>query len=204
MLTQEQLAHIQFPLGSMRKSDVRTLASEKGFTNAKKHDSQDICFVPDGDYVSFIEQYTGTKSQSGDFLDTNGNVLGHHRGAIGYTIGQRKGLGLACGKPVYVCSKSMSDNTVTVGDEDKLFSKVLYANDLNWIAFDALTEPIHVWAKSRYRQKEQPVTVYPLSDGRVKAEFDEPQRALTVGQAIVFYDGDTVLGGGTIVNVPSL
>lgn len=198
-LTQDQLAHIQFPLGDLPKSEVRAIAEAQGFINAKKHDSQDICFVPDGNYVAFMERYTGKTYPEGDFLDLSGKVVGKHKGAVGYTIGQRKGLGLAMGAPVYVCSKDMDSNTVTVGPNEALFSTTLVANDLNWFPFEQLAEPIRCKAKARYRQQEQPATVYPMENGCVRVVFDEPQRAITTGQAVVFYDGDMVLGGGTII-----
>ena len=198
-LTQHQLAHTKFPLGGMTKEQVRDIASEQGFINAKKRDSQDICFIPDGDYRTFMERYTGKNYPAGNYLDLSGKVIGKHSGAVGYTIGQRKGLGIALGEPVYVCSKDMDANTVTVGPDAALFSKVLLARDWNWIAVPELTEPLRCKARVRYRHTEQPATVYPLPDGTAKVEFDEPQRAITPGQTVVLYDGDTVLGGGTIL-----
>ena len=200
-LTQQQLAHTRFPLGDLSKDQVRQIAREQGFFNASKRDSQDICFVPDGDYVAFMERYTGRHYPSGDFLDLQGNVVGRHAGAVGYTIGQRKGLGLAMGAPVYVCSKDMEKNTVTVGPDQALFSASLRANDWNWFPFPELTAPMRVMAKARYRQKEQPATVYPEDSGFARVVFDEPQRAITPGQAVVLYDGDLVVGGGTITEV---
>ena len=198
-LTQEQLAHTRFPLGGLRKSEARAIAEAHGFCNAHKHDSQDICFVPDGDYVGFMERYTGKYYPDGDFLDVNGNVVGRHHGAVRYTCGQRKGLGLALGAPVYVCGKDMEKNTVTVGPESELFKTTLIAGDFNWISIPELTAPMRVKAKARYRQVEQPATAYPLENGLVKVVFDEPQRAITRGQAVVLYDGDVVVGGGTIL-----
>ncbi len=200
-LTQSQLAHIHFPLGDLTKEQVRQIAEEQGFLNARKRDSQDICFVPDGDYFSFLKAYTGKEYAAGDFLDQNGNVIGRHNGAAAYTRGQRKGLGLAMGEPVYVCSKDMENNTVTVGSNDALFSSKLRANNWNFFPFDALTEPMQVLAKARSRMAEQPATVYPEDNGFVRVEFDEPQRAITTGQAVVLYDGDQVIGGGTITEV---
>lgn len=197
-LTQEQLTHIRFPLGGIEKAQVRQIALEQGFLNARKRDSQDICFVPDGDYMAFMERYTGKEYPAGDFLDLNGNVVGKHRGAVGYTLGQRKGLGLAMGAPVYVCGKDMTQNTITVGPNEALFSRELRANDWNWFPFPQLTGPMRVWAKTRYRQLEQPATVYPEENSFARVEFDEPQRAITPGQAVVLYDGDLVIGGGTI------
>ena len=200
-LTQEQLAHTRFPLGEMTKAEARTIAEEQGFINARKHDSQDICFVPDGDYVAFMERYTGKKYTPGDYLDLQGNVVGQHKGAVSYTLGQRKGLNLAMGTPVYVCAKDMERNTVTVGPNEALFSTTLRAADWNWFPFPTLSEPIRVSAKARYNQPPQPATVYPEENGFARVVFEEPQRALTPGQAVVLYDGDMVVGGGTITEV---
>ena len=200
-LTQAQLAHVKLPLGEMTKEQVRKIAQEAGFINARKRDSQDICFVPDGDYVAFMERYTGKSYPKGDFLDLSGNVVGKHQGAVSYTIGQRKGLGLAMGEPVYVCRKDMDANTVTVGPDEALYSASLLANDWNWFPFPELTEPIQVNAKVRYRHNPQPATVYPEENGFARVVFDEPQRAITTGQAVVLYQDDLVIGGGTITEV---
>jgi tRNA-specific 2-thiouridylase len=198
MLTQEQLASVILPLGGMEKSEVREIAEAQGFVNAHKHDSQDICFVPDGDYVRFMEQYTGHTYPSGDFLDPEGHVIGKNRGAVCYTLGQRKGLGIAAGTPVYVCRKCMENNSVTVGPESSLFSRSLLAGDLNWIPFDRLEGKLRVGACTRYHQKEQAATAQMTGDGLLRLDFDEPQRAVTPGQAVVLYQGELVLGGGTI------
>ena len=198
-LTQEQLSHVLFPLGAMTKAQVRKIAEENGLINAAKPDSQDICFVPDGNYAAFIEKSTGRKSPAGDVVNTDGKVVGRHDGLINYTIGQRKGLGIAFGKPTYVVGKNSADNTLVVGSEHELMKKSLIADDLNWISVPALTEPIICKAKTRYRMQEQPCVVYPEPDGRVYVEFNEPQRAITPGQRVVFYDGDIVIGGGVIV-----
>ena len=200
-LTQETLARVKFPLGSLRKTEAREIAAEAGLINARKHDSQDICFVPDGDYARFMEDFTGKHYPAGDFLDENGKKVGTHNGAVRYTIGQRKGLGLAMGAPVYVCAKDMEANTVTVGPEELLFDRIVYADEVNWIAIPALTEPLRVTARTRYHQTEQPATVYPAGEDGFRLEFDEPQRAPTAGQAVVLYQGDVVLGGGTIKSV---
>ena len=200
-LTQEQLAHTRFPLGELTKVEARAIAEERGFINAKKRDSQDICFVPDGDYMAFMERYTGKTYENGNYLDLSGKVVGRHKGAVAYTLGQRKGLGLAMGAPVYVCDKDMAANTVTVGPNEALFHSSLRAADWNWIAIECLKEPIRVMAKARSRMIEQPATVYPEEGGFARVEFDEPQRAITPGQAVVLYDGDTVVGGGTITAV---
>ena len=201
MLTQEQLAHTLFPLGAQPKTETRRIAEQQGFCNARKHDSQDICFVPDGDYVRFMEQYTGKHYPAGNFVDVQGNIVGRHRGAVRYTLGQRKGLGLAMGSPVYVCGKDMAANTVTVGPESCLYHRSLLAENMNWISIPALTEPLRVKAKTRYRQAEQWATALPGPQGMLRLVFDEPQRAMTVGQAVVLYDGDIVVGGGTICQV---
>ena len=200
-LTQDQLAHTLFPLGGMHKDAVRAIAEEQGLCNARKHDSQDICFVPDGDYARFMEDFTGKHYPAGDFLDENGKKVGTHNGAVRYTIGQRKGLGLAMGAPVYVCAKDMQANTVTVGPEENLFDRIVYADEVNWIAIPELTAPLRVTARTRYHQTEQAATVYPAGEGQFRLEFDQPQRAPTPGQAVVLYQGDVVLGGGTIVAV---
>lgn len=197
-LTQEQLAHTRFPLGELTKAQARQIAEVQGFVNARKKDSQDICFVPDGDYMAFLEAYTGEKGRPGDFLDESGKVVGKHRGAAAYTTGQRKGLGLAMGAPVYVICKDMAANTVTVGPNEALFHRSLMAEDVNWMAISQPGEPFRCKAKARSRMTEQPATVYPLEDGRIRVEFDEPQRAITPGQAVVLYEDDLVLGGGTI------
>ena len=199
-LTQEQLAHVRLPLGGLHKSEVRAIAEQQHFVNARKHDSQDICFVPDGDYARFMEDFTGKHYPVGDFLDESGRVVGTHNGAVRYTIGQRKGLGLAMGAPVYVCGKDMQANTVTVGPEEMLFDRIVYADEVNWIAIPELTGPLRVTARTRYHQVEQAATVYPAECG-FRLEFDQPQRAPTPGQAVVLYQGDTVLGGGTITRV---
>lgn len=200
-LTQEQLSHTLFPLGSLTKEQVRIIAQEQGFINAKKRDSQDICFVPDGDYLAFMKRYAGKKYPCGDYLDLQGNKVGTHKGAVGYTLGQRKGLGIALGAPVYVCGKDMQANTVTVGPNEALFHKALRASDWNWIAIPELTTPMRVKAKARSRMTEELATVYPEENGFARVEFDDPQRALTPGQAVVLYDGDTVIGGGTITEI---
>jgi len=197
-LNQHQLAHTRFPLGEYTKAEIREIAEKQGFLNAKKRDSQDICFIPDGDYKAFICRYTGKDYPAGDYLDLQGKVVGRHAGAIGYTLGQRKGLGIALGAPVYVCSKDMAANTVTVGPEEALFTATLLAKDWNWLPFPALSEPIRVMAKARYRHIPQPATVYPTGDGNAKVVFDQPQRAITPGQTVVLYDRDMVVGSGII------
>ena len=198
-MTQEQLAHTLFPLGNMQKSEVRRLAEENRFINAAKPDSQDICFVPDGDYGAFLERYTGKKYAPGPFLDTEGNVLGTHKGTVRYTIGQRKGLGIAFGKPMYVKSIDVQNNTVTLAENQELYSDVLTANEFHWISGRIPPAEVRCKAKIRYRHAEQSAAAYPQPDGKVKIVFDQPQRAITPGQAVVLYDGDVVLGGGRIM-----
>ena len=199
-LTQQQLAHVRLPLGALHKTEVRAIAEQHHFINARKHDSQDICFVPDGDYARFMEGFTGKHYPAGDFLDESGKVVGTHNGAVRYTLGQRKGLGLALGAPVYVCGKDMQANTVTVGPESALFDRIVYAEDVNWIAIPELKEPLRVTARTRYHQTEQAATVYPAENG-FRLEFEQPQRAPTPGQSVVLYQGDVVLGGGIITRV---
>ena len=197
-LNQHQLSHIRFPLGELTKAEVRQIALDNGFLNARKRDSQDICFVPGGDYAAFLARYTGKTYPEGDYLDLSGKVVGRHKGAVCYTKGQRKGLGIALGAPVYVCSKDMEKNTVTVGPNEALFSPGLRANDWNWFPFETLTQPMAVTVKFRHSQQEQSATVYPEENGSARVEFDAPQRAVTPGQAVVLYNGDMVVGGGTI------
>ena len=201
-LTQEQLAHIRFPLGEMPDKDtVRARAAEYGFASAGKKDSQDICFIPDGKYADFIRRRTGREYPAGDFVDGEGKVLGRHKGLIGYTIGQRKGLGLALPAPLYVRRKCMEDNTVLLTPESELYTDTLIAEHFNWVSGVIPTTPVRVTAKTRYSAKEAPATVTALPDGRAQVVFDTPQRAITEGQAVVLYDGDLVVGGGTIRHV---
>lgn len=198
-LTQEQLAHTEFPLGEYPKTKVREIAEQHGFINARKHDSQDICFVPDGHYERFIENYLGKKLPAGNFVDEQGNVLGRHKGIIYYTIGQRKGLGIAAKQPLYVKEIRPESNEVVLSAHNSVFSKVLYADQFNWLSIEAPDAEIRVQAKVRYRQQAQPAVACTLPDGRVEVRFEAPQRAVTKGQAVVLYDQEKVLGGGTIL-----
>ena len=201
-LTQEQLSHTIFPLGEIKDKKVtRDIAEKAGFYNAKKPDSQDICFVPNGKYAEFIKNYTGKSYKPGAFLSENGEVLGKHRGIIEYTVGQRKGLNIALGKPCYVTNINPKNNTVVLGDNGDLFKKELLAEDFNYIAFSPPNKPFKAYAKIRYKQPEQEATVYPITDTAVKIVFKEPQRAITKGQAVVLYNNDLVLGGGKISEV---
>ena len=198
-LTQEQLAHTFFPLGELTKDTVRQIAAEHGFVNADKPDSQDICFVPDGDYAKVVERYgAGEGTAPGKFVDLEGRSIGTHRGLIHYTIGQRKGLGNTWGKPVFVVAIDPAANTVTLGDSADLFRREVRVSQFHWIAGESPAGPIRCTAKLRYRQAEQPAIANPEGNGRVTLVFDEPQRAPTPGQYAVLYDGDTVLGGGRI------
>ncbi len=198
-MTQEQLSRTIFPLGEMTKTEVRGLAEKCGFANADKPESQDICFVPDGSYAEFIENYTGKTYPPGDFIRRDGSVLGRHRGIIRYTVGQRKGLGLALKKPGYVCGIDPEKNTVIIGDNEDLFTKKFRIRDLNLISCGRIgDEGMRLKVKVRYRQPEQWAVVTQTGLDTAMAEFDEPQRAITKGQSAVFYDGDVVVGGGVI------
>ena len=196
-LTQEQLRHVRFPLGGFTKAEIRKIAEQHGLVNARKKESQDICFVPDGDYAGFLERFTGHTYAPGEFVDPQGHVLGQHRGIIHYTIGQRRGLGVAAGHPLYVCGIDTAENRVVLGEHADLLSDTLTAEDVNLIAVERMDEPMRVAAKIRYRHREQPALAW-MEDGILHVQFDEPQRAITRGQAVVLYDGDTVIGGGTI------
>ena len=198
-LSQEQLKCARFPLGGLSKADVRKIAEDRKMTIAAKGESQDICFVPDGDYGAFIEASTGKIWPPGDIIDLEGNTLGRHRGIIRYTIGQRRGLGIAANTPVYVTAKSAGDNTVTLGPDSALYSKSLFASDINLVACARIDQPMRVTVKTRYLQTEQPAVVRQSGENTLHIEFDSPQRAITPGQAAVMYDGDIVIGGGTIM-----
>lgn len=198
MLTQDQLAHTLFPLGGLHKAEVRQIAETRGLVNARKHDSQDICFVPDGKYADFIERTTGHPSPTGPFLDREGRVLGQHKGLIRYTRGQHKGLGLSTEEPLYVLEKDAAANTIRLGPDSALWTTELTAEQVNLISIPELTVPLRVTAKTRYSQREAAATVTSLPDGCIHVVFDEPQRAITAGQAVVLYDGEYVVGGGTI------
>lgn len=198
-LTQEQLSHTLFPLGDLTKAEIRRIAEQSGFVNAEKKDSQDICFVPDGDYAFFIRNYTGKKYPNGKYIDINGNVLGEHAGIINYTVGQRKGLGIALGERAFVLDKDVNKNTVTLGAEENLFYKTVIVDDVNFVSVENLNQPMRVSAKLRYSHKEMPAIAEQTDKNTLKIIFDEPQRAPTPGQAAVLYNGDILLCGGTIV-----
>ena len=197
--------HTQFPLGELPKPKVREIAEEQGLINARKHDSSGlVCFVTLGSYTDFIRQYTGKEYPEGDFVDRKGNVLGRHKGIIHYTIGQRKGLGLSLAKPMYVYGIDKEKNQVILTDEADLFSSELIADDLNLISVPKIEGKMRVKAKVRYRHTEQPATVEQLDEKCIHVIFDEPQRAITKGQAVVLYDGDVVVGGATICDTVRL
>ncbi|WP_350453942.1 tRNA 2-thiouridine(34) synthase MnmA [Slackia heliotrinireducens] len=196
-MTQDQLAHTVLPLGEYTKQQVRAIAAEQGFANARKHESQDICFVPDGDYVGFLERYAGLVPEPGDVLDENGAVLGQHRGAIRYTLGQRKGIGIASTQALYVTAKDMAANTITMGPADALLADGCTVGDWNWILPDEGL--VHAVVKTHYRQKPHGAMVVPQEDGTVRLDFDEPSRLAAPGQSAVAYIGDTVLGGGIVL-----
>ena len=198
-MTQEQLAHTAFPCGALSKTQTRQIAEEQGFLNAEKPDSQDICFVPDGDYAAFIRRYTGKSYPDGPFVTTQGTIVGRHRGIIHYTVGQRKGLGISSDRPLYVQSIDAAKNTVVLGEDRELFGTELNAVNFNWIAFETPPDILRAKAKIRYRHREQWATVEVTGKNTVHLVFDAPQRAVTRGQAVVLYDGDTVLGGGEII-----
>lgn len=197
-LNQHQLSHTVFPLEGLEKNEIREIALNAGLPVAEKGDSQEICFVPNDDYISYLASL-GITSPKGDFVDINGNIIGTHNGIINYTIGQRKGLG-AFGKPMFVTGISAENNTVTIGENGTQYSRGLVADRLNFIAYDNLDEPIRATVKIRFRAKPEIATVTPNSDGTVTVVFDEPQRSVTPGQSAVFYDGDTVIGGGRIIS----
>lgn len=199
MLTQEQLARSLFPLGGYSKEEVRAIAREAGLVNARKGDSQDICFVPDGDYGAFIRRYTGKDYPMGPFLDETGAVLGRHTGIIDYTVGQRRGLGVSSNRGrLYVKEVRPGDNTVVLSGNDSLFARTLTARELNLIACARLDGPVRLRARIRYRMAEQPCVAEQTGADTLRLTFDRPQRAITPGQTVVLYDGDTVVGAATI------
>lgn len=197
-LTQEQLKSTLMPLGYYTKDKVREIARNLDLPVANKPESQEICFVSDDDYGRFISERTNIDIKQGNFTDINGKVLGKHKGIIHYTIGQRKGLGIAFGRPMFVVGIDAKNNNVILGDENEVFGSELTATDLNFIPYDALVNPIDVTAKIRYSAKEAPAKLIPIDNGKAKVVFNQPQRAITPGQSVVFYDADVVIGGGRI------
>lgn len=197
-LSQDVLSRTEFPLGDMSKAEVREIAAAQSFVAAHKSESQDICFIPNGDYATFIKDHSGRMPLPGNFLSLDGKVLGEHRGIVHYTIGQRKGLGISLGRPAFVVSKSATDNTVTLGTNEDLFTRRLTVENLNFIPFDELRSPVTLLAKARYRQEAAPARVEQTGKDELAVEFHEPQRAISRGQSLVLYDGDYVIGGGKI------
>ena len=197
-LPKELLPHILFPLGDMTKTDIRALAAEQSFETAHKSDSQDICFVPDGDYAAFLEGYTGKTPAEGDFVDTNGRVLGRHKGLLRYTVGQRKGLGIALGAPAFVCRKNPTTNRVVLGKNEDLFTREVELTSVNLLSVEAIDTPLSVTARIRSTHRGDPATVVMTGADTALVTFDTPQRAVCAGQSCVFYDGDVVVGGGII------
>ena len=198
-LTQEQLRRTKMPLADYTKAQIREIATELKLINAERPDSQDICFIPDGDYAKFIKDNTDCLISEGDFVDINGKFLGKHKGVIHYTVGQRKGLGIALGKPAFVIEKRVSENNVVLGEDQQLFKTKVRINELNFIPFEKLDKEMKVTAKLRYRHTEAQAIIRMVADDIAELEFDEPQRAPAPGQAAVIYDGDIVIGGGTII-----
>lgn len=197
-IAKENLPHILFPLGDYNKEQTRQLAIKYGLSVAAKKDSQEICFIPDNDYASFVKHYEKYEPPIGDFVDTFGNVLGKHKGLIHYTVGQRKGLGITFGKPMYVVALDTKNNRVVLGEDGAQYSGGLIAEDINLLIDGEVPEGMRVHAKIRYSQKEVPATLYSEPNGNVRVIFDEQQRSVTPGQSVVFYNRDTVLGGGVI------
>ena len=197
-LSQDQLSHTLFPLGNLTKAEIREIGTKNGFINAHKSDSQDICFIPNGDYASFIEKNIGYKYPEGNYIDESGNILGKHKGMIHYTIGQRKGLGISMNKHIFVINKNAETNTVTLADEDKLFSNKVTLRGINLIPFDMLDGRMRVEAKIRYSQSQSPAFAEQTGEDEITLTFDTPQRAPAPGQSAVLYDGEYLIGGGII------
>ena len=198
-LTQEQLEHTLMPVGNYSKDQIREMAEKIGLQVANKPDSQDICFVPDGDYASFIEENADALIRQGNFVTPDGKILGKHKGIIHYTVGQRKGLGLALGYPAFVLEIRPETDEVVIGTYEESLTHTLRANELNFMSVEDLTEPMRVFAKIRYNHKGAWCTVEKTGEDEITCTFDEPIRAVTPGQAVVLYDGEYVLGGGTIL-----
>lgn len=196
-LTQRQLEHSLFPVGEMNKNDIRAIADKSSLVNAQKPDSQDICFIPDGDYAGFITSRAG-EQQGGDIVLTTGERLGTHKGLIHYTVGQRRGVGVSYSEPIFVIEKDIAENRLVLGTPDKLMRTTLTACDVNMLTTDELNSPIKCTACTRYHQKDVPCTVTPIGEKRVRVDFEQPHKAICKGQAVVFYDDDYLIGGGTI------
>lgn len=198
-LTQYQLAHTLMPVGEYTKDEIRQIAEDIDLRVANKPDSQEICFIPDNDYAKFITEYSGEEPKEGNFVTQDGKVIGKHKGIIHYTVGQRKGLNLSMGHPVFVLEIRPETNEVVIGDSDEVFSSKLFANNLNFMSIEDLESEMSVIAKIRYSHKGSQCKIRKVDADTIECIFEEPQRAITPGQAVVFYDGDYVLGGGTII-----
>lgn len=198
-LTQETLSHVLLPLGGYTKKEIREIAASLGFGNADRSDSQDICFIPDGDYIGFIELYTGKPDIPGNFVDCDGNILGRHHGITHYTVGQGKKLGIALGKKVFVNNIDPESGNIMLGDDSELYRNSLDAVNINLISIPTLESRLRVTAKIRYGTREASAYVWQTGEDSIHVEFDEPQRAITRGQSVVLYDGDVVIGGGRII-----
>ena len=197
-LTQDVLGRLRLPVGDYTKDQIRGLAEAEGLVNARKRDSQDICFVPDGDYMEFLTRFGGVEPRAGDFVDASGRVLGRHQGLERYTAGQRRGLGVSADRPLYVVRKDLEKNTVVLGDEADLYSTAVWAEGFNWVSLSPQAGPVAVTAKTRYSQREAEAVLYPEDNGCVRVEFRQPQRAVAPGQSLVAYLGEAVVGGGVI------
>ena len=197
-LTQDVLGRLRLPVGDYTKDQIRDLAEAEGLVNARKRDSQDICFVPDGDYMEFLTRFGEVEPRPGDFVDASGRVLGRHQGLERYTAGQRRGLGVSADRPLYVVRKDLEKNTVVLGDEADLYSTAVWAEDFNWVSLPPQAGPVTVTAKTRYSQREAEAVLYPEDNGCVRVEFRQPQRAVAPGQSLVAYLGEAVVGGGVI------
>jgi len=198
-LTQDQLSYLTLPLGDLTKAQVRQMAEERGLPVAHKEESQEVCFVSDANYATFIEKSLDKLSEgAGLIVDSKGNIIGRHKGIHHYTIGQRRGMGIAAPHPLYVVAIDPEKNLIVAGPEDELYNSKLLANNVQWLSFDSLDNPIEVTAKIRYKHKGAPALVSPRKGREVVVEFEQPQRAITPGQAVVFYQGEEVVGGGWI------
>jgi len=200
-LTQPQLAAAIFPLGNLTKDTVRKMALEMGLPSVKRKESREICFIPDDDYPRFLREHVTAKMPAGQITDKQGKMLGMHHGIINYTVGQRKGLGISSPKPLYVVAIDSTNNTVIVGEKKDVFAGEFIVSDLNWIAFAKITEPLSLKTRIRYLHAEAEAVITPIEDDKINVKFVEPQMAVTPGQAAVFYDGEVVVGGGTIERV---
>jgi len=198
ILTQRQLASVLFPLGNLKKEEVRSIARKLNLPVVRRPESQEICFIPDNDYVSFLKKRIPEAFYPGPIINLEGRKIGQHKGIVHFTVGQRRGIGIAAPCPLYVIGIIKDRNTIVVGNNDDLYKKELKASHINWIAMDKLTEPLSVKAKIRYKSKETRAVCRPLDSGKIQIEFEKPQRAITPGQSVVFYNGDFILGGGII------